>query len=106
MKKFYAIWPIVLKTVIGCAMFGLGFNLFLEPNGLNAGGISGFAMALVHLIKFGSVGLVTALINLPLFAIGGIKVGKKFFIGSLFGMACVSGFIDLFALIPRPEVQP
>lgn len=106
MKKVWTILPIVLKTVIGTAMFALGFNLFLEPNGLNAGGISGFAMALVHVLKFGSVGIVTILINLPLFAIGGIKVGKKFFFGSLFGMACVSGFIDLFALIPRPEVQP
>ena len=106
MKKVRTILPVVLKTVIGCALFALGFNLFLEPNGLNAGGISGFAMALVHVIKFGSVGLVTMLINLPLFAIGGIKVGKKFFFGSLFGMACVSAFIDLFAFIPRPEVQP
>ncbi len=106
MKKVWTILPIVLKTVIGTAMFALGFNLFLEPNGLNAGGISGFAMALVHVLKFGSVGTVTILINLPLFAIGGIKVGKKFFFGSLLGMACVSGFIDLFALIPRPEVQP
>ena len=106
MTKWKTIMPIVIKTVLGSAMFALGFNFFLEPNGLNAGGISGFAMALVHLIKIGSVGLVTALINLPLFAIGGIKVGKKFFFGSLFGMACVSGFIDLFALLPRPEVQP
>lgn len=106
MKKIWAILPIVIKTVIGSAMFALGFNLFLEPNDLNAGGISGFAMALVHLMDFGSVGLVTALINLPLFAIGGIKVGKKFFVGSLLGMACVSVFIDLFALIPRPDVQP
>lgn len=106
MKKIWTIWPVVLKTILGCAMFALGFNLFLEPNGLNAGGISGFAMALVQLLKFGSVGLVTVLINLPLFALAGIKVGKKFFFGSLFGMACVSGFIDLFALIPRPEVQP
>ena len=106
MNKMKTILLIVIKTIIGSAMFALGFNLFLEPNGLNAGGISGFAMALVHLIKIGSVGVVTALINLPLFAIGGIKVGKKFFFGSLFGMACVSGFIDLFALIPRPEVQP
>ena len=106
MKKVWTILPIVFKTVIGTAMFAVGFNLFLEPNGLNAGGISGFAMSLVHLLKFGSVGIVTILFNLPLFAIAGIKVGKKFFWGSLFGMACVSGFIDLFALLPRPEVQP
>ena len=98
--------PILVKTIVGCALFALGFNLFLEPNDLNAGGLSGFAMALVHILNFGSVGIVTIILNLPLFAIGGIKIGRKFFFGSLFGMACVSVLIDLFALIPRPEVQP
>ena len=96
----------IIKTVFGCALFGIGFNLFLEPNGLNAGGISGISMALVHLLGFGTVGTLTALINLPLFAIGGIKVGKKFFFGSLLGMACSSVFIDLFSLIPRPQTEP
>ena len=106
MKKFGMIWTIAWKTVIGCAVFGVGFNLFLEPNALNAGGIAGFAMAIVHLLNFGSVGLLSALINLPLFAIAGLKIGKKFFFGSLFGMVCISGFIDLFAFIPKPETEP
>lgn len=106
MKKFRMIWPIVWKTVVGCAIFGVGFNLFLEPNALNAGGIAGFAMAIVHLLNFGSVGLITALINLPLFAIAGLKIGKKFFFGSMFGMVCISGFIDLFAILPKPETEP
>lgn len=106
MKMIRNIWPVFWRTVLGCALFALGFNLFLEPNGLNAGGIAGFAMSLVHILGFGSVGLITALINLPLFAIAGFKIGKKFFFGSLFGMACVSGFIDLFSLLPRPETEP
>lgn len=106
MKKLAVLWPIVWRTVLGCAMFGVGFNLFLEPNGLNAGGIAGLAMAVVHLFDFGSVGLITLLVNLPLFAIAGIKIGKKFFFGSLFGMACISGFIDLFALLPKPTTEP
>lgn len=106
MRKIRTILPILVKTIVGCALFALGFNLFLEPNDLNAGGLSGFAMALVHILNFGSVGIVTIILNLPLFAIGGIKIGRKFFFGSLFGMACVSVLIDLFALIPRPEVQP
>lgn len=96
----------IIKTVAGCAMFGIGFDLFLEPNGLNAGGISGLAMVLVHLLDFGTVGLVTAIINLPLFALGRIKIGKKFFFGSLLGMVCSSAFIDLFALLPTPETEP
>lgn len=95
-----------IKSVLGCALFGLGFNLFLEPNGLNAGGLSGLSMILVHLLGFGTVGTVTAILNLPLFALGGIKVGKKFFWGSLVGMLLCSTFIDVFARLPKPEVEP
>ena len=32
------------KNIFGCLLFALGFNLFLSPNDLNAGGISGLAM--------------------------------------------------------------
>ena len=54
------------------------FDLFLEPYNMNAGGLSGLAMVLVHLLKKGTVGTVTMLINIPLFAFGGWKIGKKF----------------------------
>ena len=94
------------RIVLGCALFALGFNLFLGPNALNAGGISGLSMVLVQLLGFGSVGMVSLLINLPLFALGGIKIGKKFFIGSLAGMLSLSVLIDAFSVIPVPQTEP
>lgn len=104
-KPFDLIWKII-RVIVGGAMFALGFNLFLEYHGLNAGGISGLSMIIVKLTGFGTVGLLTALINLPLFAIGGMKIGKEFFFLSLFGMAANSGFIDLFQWIPKPALDP
>ena len=95
-----------LKIIVGCVLFALGFDLFLGPNDLNAGGISGMAMILVHILGFGSVGTVTMLMNLPLFAIGGIKVGRKFFFGSLAGMLASSVALDVLALLPVPETDP
>lgn len=97
---------VLIKTAVGCALFGIGFNLFLEPNGLNAGGISGLAMLFVHLTKFGTVGTLTAIINIPLFALAGIKIGKRFFLASLIGMLFSSVFLDLFAIIPVPATEP
>lgn len=96
----------IIKTAVGCALFGVGFNLFLLPNELNAGGISGLAMLFVHWIGVGTVGTVTALINIPLFAIAGIKIGKRFFFASLIGMMFSSIFIDIFSLLPIPETEP
>lgn len=104
-----SIWSIVLniaKTALGCALFALGFDLFLLPGGMNAGGLSGLAMVFVHLTDLGSVGLVTALMNIPLFFLAGIKIGKKFFIGSLVGMGFSSLFLDLFTLLPTPNTEP
>ena len=94
------------KIIAGCLLFALGFDMFLEPNGLNAGGISGLAMILVHVLGFGSVGVVTALMNLPLFLAGGLKIGKKFFVGSLVGMATSSLALDLFSKLPVLETEP
>lgn len=99
-----ALW--VGKIILGSALFALGFDLFLEPNHLNAGGISGLAMVLIRIIGIGSVGVVSILMNLPLFVIGGKKIGKRFFIGSLIGMAASSVMLDLFALIPLLETEP
>lgn len=94
------------KIIAGCVLFSAGFAFFLEPNNVNAGGITGLAMIVVHLLNAGTVGLFTMLINLPLFIVSGIKIGKKFFIGSLVGMMLSSVLLDTFALMPHPQIEP
>ncbi|MBQ9929826.1 MAG: YitT family protein [Oscillospiraceae bacterium] len=106
MKKHYQTALMLLKVTLGTALFSLGFDLFLTPHELNAGGLSGLAQILVTLLGFGSVGLFTAIINLPLFIFGYKWIGKKFFWGSLFGMAMLSLTLELFALLPVPQTDP
>ena len=95
----------ILATVLGSAIFAFGFAIFLAPGDLNAGGISGLAMIVVEILGVGSVGALSILLNLPLFILGGMKIGKRFFFGSMIGMVLSSVLIDLFALysIPMPE---
>ena len=106
MKNARSTAVFIAKIIIGDILFALGFNLFLQPNGLNAGGLSGLAMVLVHFLGFGTVGAVTAVVNLPVFIIGGKKLGKNFFFGSLLGMIFLSLSIDLLAWLPIPKVEP
>ena len=94
------------KLILGDLLFALGFNLFLSPYGLNAGGLSGLAMVLVHFLGFGTVGTITAVVNLPLFILGGRKIGKQFFLGSLLGTVFLSLFLDILATVPVPDVEP
>ena len=106
MGKFWQKYSWIVATVGGSAVFALGFSLFLQPNEMNPGGISGLAMILVELLGFGSTGVFSILINLPLFILGGLKIGKRFFVGSLLGMLLSSMLIDSFAMIPFPVTEP
>ena len=96
----------ILATVLGSAIFALGFAVFLAPGDLNAGGISGLAQILVELTGVGTVGGLSILINLPLFILGGMKIGKRFFFGSMIGMVLSSVLIDAFAVIQIPTPEP
>ena len=96
----------LVSTLVGSFIFALGFDFFLAPNDLNSGGISGLAMVIVELIGFGSVGTLSILINLPLFILGGVKIGRRFFAGSIIGMVFSSVCIDLLVLLPAPQGEP
>ena len=96
----------IAVTILGSALFAFGFSCFLMPNDISPGGISGLALVAVELLQFGSVGSLSVLINLPLFLIAGLKIGRRFFFGSLTGMLCSSALIDVFALIPMPATEP
>lgn len=99
MKNFWKKTGWIIATILGSALFALGFSLFLEPNDINTGGVSGLAQVVVHLTGIGSVGTVSIILNLPLFIVGGIRIGKRFFVGSLLGMLVSSVMIDVFSLI-------
>jgi len=105
----YAIWKKygwIAKTILGSGVYALGFALFLQPNDMSPGGISGLALAVVKLLGFGSVGVLSILLNLPLFLLGGLKIGRRFFAGSLLGMLFSSVLIDVLGVVGMPPMEP
>lgn len=106
MKHFWKSYRWILETIVGSGLFAAGFAFFLQPNDMSSGGISGLALVAVELLGFGSVGLYSVLINLPLFLLGGKKIGKRFFFGSILGMLLSSGLIDWLAAWTVPTVEP
>ena len=91
--------------LLGCTVFSLGFDLFLDPNNINVGGITGIAMILRELFGFGSIGVYFAAINIPLFLIGYKELGRRFFIGSMLGMLFSTVLLDLLTIIPVPQID-
>ena len=107
MKNLWNKYGWIPATILGSAVFAVGFAVFLQPQDLNAGGISGLAQIVVELLGFGSVGTLSILINLPLFILGGMKIGRRFFTGSLLGMTLSSVMIDfLYSLWGGLNLDP
>ena len=77
-KPAWSILRYCALLVIGNAMFALGFNLFLVPNSLNVGGLSGIAMILQRVLGKGGIGFYSAVMNVPLFVIGYKQLGRGF----------------------------
>lgn len=71
-----------LITVIGCIFMAFGIVLFLLPNQLSSGGFSGISTLLHYIFGF-KVGTVTLLMNVPIFIIAYVKLGKKFFVKAI-----------------------
>ena len=99
MKRIWKKINWIILTAAGSAIFALGFSLFLEPNDINTGGISGLAQTLSHLLGIQNVGVLSIALNVPLFLVGGFRVGKRFFAGSLLGALVSGSLIDVFSLL-------
>lgn len=106
MTKLWHKYRWIPENILGSTLFALGFALFLAPNSINTGGISGLAMVLVEVLGFGSVGSLSILVNLPLFVLGGLKIGRRFFAGSLLGMLLSSVLIDAFSGLSFATPEP
>ena len=85
-----------LTIVLGCVLYAVGFRFFLYPNNITPGGVVGTAMIVNQLTGL-PVGVMTILLNVPLFLIAWRHFGLDFLIGSLAGMGLSSVLVDVFA---------
>ena len=52
MRKIWEDYRWIPATAVGSAVFALGFSLFLQPNEISPGGISGLALVAVELLGY------------------------------------------------------
>ncbi|MCI8384614.1 MAG: YitT family protein [Clostridia bacterium] len=83
----------IVGTIVGAFVMAIGISLFLLPNQLSSGGISGVATITYYLLNI-PMGTMILVINIPLFLIAIYKIGKSFFLKSLIGTVSLSLFID------------
>ena len=89
----------IFFLIIGCFIMACGITLFLLPNKLSTGGFSGIATIGYYLLKI-PMGTTIFILNLPLFILGHIRLGKSFLSKTILGTALLSIFIDLLEKLP------
>ena len=88
-----------IEIVIGCVIGGVAYPLFLVPNNIAPGGLTGIATIFNYLWGW-PVGVTSMLLNLPLFLIGFRAMGRVFVFRSLVATVIFSACIDLFQVPP------
>ncbi len=91
-----------LMIVLGCLIGAAAYPLFLVPNAIAPGGLTGVATILNYLFSW-PVGAVSMLLNLPLFVVGYKTLGRTFAFRSLIATILFSVFIDLLPLQPLTD---
>jgi len=99
-------WSNYLGITAGSLITALGLVLFLVPNKIAAGGVSGLA-TVIHYVFGWPVGLLILILNVPLFLAGLKVLGWNFGIKTLYGTIILSVFTDALALVLRaPTANP
>lgn len=90
----------VLMT-LACFCYAVGISLFVEPNNIASGGVTGIAIILNKAIG-GSTGIWFFVINIPILLIGMWKFGFKFLMSTVYCTTIISVFTDLLSHYGSP----
>ena len=85
-----------LLITAGTVIYGVGVSLFLDPNNLAPGGVTGIAMIINRLSGL-PTGTGILLINIPILAAGLWRFGFRFLVSTLYATFLCSVFTNFFA---------
>lgn len=85
--------------------YAIGVSLFLDPNNLAPGGVTGIAIILNRLWGM-STGTMIFVINIPILLLGMWKFGFRFLISTIYCTVMVSAFTDLLGSIGAVTADP
>lgn len=92
MKKYRNKFIVILRVLLimlGASLASIGLEIFLIPNNIIDGGITGISIMASHITKI-PLGIYIFLLNIPFFAIGYKQIGKTFTLSTLFAVLCLS----------------
>ena len=92
---------------LGAVIYALAFDWFVAPNQIAMGGVTGLAEIVNALVPVLPVGVLSILVNVPLFLAGWRLLGGRLLVSSLYAMAVSSLAIDVIAWMHTfPPMDP
>ena len=90
---------------LGALVLALGQLVFIKPLHIPLGGVSGVALVVNYLWKL-PIGLVSIVLNLPLFVLGWRTMGREFFYKTVYATVVNSIFLDILdPILPAFPVE-
>lgn len=103
-KILYHTLRYVLITIASFA-YAVGISLFLDPNNLAPGGVSGIAIILNRVISV-PTGTLLFVLNIPIMLLGIWKFGWRFIVSTLYCILVSSWFIDFLSVLEPVTNDP
>ncbi|WP_396954558.1 YitT family protein [Neobacillus sp.] len=89
----------VLLITIGAMLMAVGLEIFLVPNNVIDGGITGISIMLSYITGW-KLGIFLFILNIPFFFIGYKQIGKTFALSTLYGIIVLSIGTTLLHPVP------
>ncbi len=86
------------KITIATIIYSIGIALFLDPNEIAPGGVTGIAIVLNRLLGM-ETGTWILLLNIPILILGGIKFGFRFILSTIYSIFLVFLLTNWFSQI-------
>lgn len=99
-----SVWGVV-QLLIGSVIVAVSFNMFLVPNGIASGGVSGVSI-LVQRLAGVTPAVTQWAINIPLFVVGVWLLGRRFALKTALGSILLPLFVLLTANVASPTNNP
>lgn len=89
----------ILLITLGAALMAVGLEIFLVPNNVIDGGITGISIMLSYITGW-KLGMFLFILNIPFFFIGYKQIGKTFALSTLYGIIILSIGTTLLHPVP------
>ena len=94
-----------LLITVACAIYSVAVSMFLDPNSLAPGGVTGISIILNRLIPV-ETGTLILLINIPILILGAWKFGLRFSLSTIYSTVLISLFTNLLSGVKVVTTDP